>query len=415
MSNNDLNECQSKAMGAMLSGRNVFLTGAAGTGKSHLTRHFLKGKNSFKFPVLASTGAAALIIGGRTFHSFFGLGTMSGPVDRIVAEAMSRDKVTFRLKSATGVLIDEISMIPAPALDVAEEIARKARKNDAPWGGLQVIAVGDFRQLPPVSKGGAKEWCFFSEAWRKADFYPIALKTAMRASDPEFLQILNHVRAGYVTKEVCEFLDRRRFRGDPDAFDGTRLFGRRADVDVYNNTRLAKLPGEERVYHTRYWGKNAKYEEQIRKNAPINTLLRIKKGALVMIRINDSELRWVNGSVGRVTEMEPYRVVVELLNGTVVEFEPYNFSLKDGSGDEVATAENFPLNLAYATTIHKSQGCTLDRMVIDLGDLWEPGQAYVALSRAKSPESLYVTNWSHGSIKTDPTVTEFHRNLFPGA
>jgi ATP-dependent exoDNAse (exonuclease V) alpha subunit len=404
-----LNECQAKAMGALASGRNVFLTGAAGTGKSHLTRHFLKGRGRSSFPVVASTGAAALLIGGRTFHSFFGLGTMAGSIERVVAEALTKDKVVNRLRAAKGVLIDEISMIPGDALDAAEQIARLVRGASKPWGGLQVVVVGDFRQLPPVNQYGPPDWCFNSKAWKKSDFYPVMLKTPMRSTDPAFLEVLNRVRVGQVTSEVEAFL-RSRMLFVPD--DVPRLFGRRGDVEGYNLGKLAELAGEERVYRTLYWGKTESYEEQIKRNAPVPGMLRLKTGSLIMLRANDPDFAYVNGSLGWVRQLGAIEVVVELATGSTVVIEETTFTMKDGHGDDVASATNFPINLAWATTIHKSQGCTLDKMAVDLSDLWDAGQAYVALSRVRSPEGLYIMGWDRTSIKSHPAVTEFHRKLF---
>lgn len=407
-----LNECQAKAMGALVSGRNVFLTGAAGTGKSYLTTQFLKGKGRSSFPIVASTGAAALLVGGRTFHSFFGLGTNSGGIKRVAAEALAKDKVVNRLRNAKGILIDEVSMIPGSALDAAEFIAKSARGgNDLPWGGLQVVAVGDFRQLPPVPERGTRvfDWCFNSDSWKKSDFFPIMLKTPMRATDIEFLDILNRIRVGQVTPEVEAFIKSRMI---PPPKGTTNLFGKRGNVEGYNLARLAELPGEARVYNTIYWGATDFHKEQIERNAPVPKLLQLKLGAFVMMRKNDPDLRWVNGSLGWVREMHATTINVELTTGLTVEIEEETFTTKDGNGDEVASASNFPINLAWAITIHKSQGCTLDRMLVDLGDLWDPGQAYVALSRVRGPDGLYISGWKRDSIKVDHDVTEFHRKLF---
>ncbi len=403
-----LNQCQSKALGLLESSRNVFLTGGAGSGKSFLIREFLRSR---PYPVLASTGAAAILVGGRTFHSFFGLGIMEGGVEKTVAKALQNKRLTRRLRDCVGVVVDEISMIPGAALQAAETIARKAREADEPWGGLRVIAVGDFSQLPPVTRDPrARDWAFLDTTWARSEFEPAILREIMRSKDDEFLEVLNLVRKGVADRRVMDFLRSREIPDLPD-FDGTRLFPHRGTTEEYNLAQLAKIDGEEVTLATEYSGKKESIES-LKKNSPVPELLRLKEGARVMIRQNDPEGRWVNGSLGDVLSVENETISVRLLASQERVYIPRTtFDLLDADGDKVASATNFPLTLAYATTIHKAQGSTLDRMWVSLRNLWEPGHAYVALSRVRDADSLFITGWDARSIKVDPNVAAFHHEI----
>ncbi len=403
--------CQEKALNILASGSdNVFVTGRAGTGKSFLIRHFLQDKDSKIFPVLASTGAAAIIVGGRTFHSFFGLGIMEGGHQKTVEKALKDKRLVKRLRKINGFVLDEVSMIPSSALNAAEEICRGARQKEIPWGGARVVAVGDFAQLPPVTKSGQKrEWAFLAEAWTRSYFKPAVLETMMRTNDVDFLNVLNFIREGVVNDEVRLFLNRRTDPGSDD-LSATRLFARREPAETFNISKLGEIKKPVQTFATVYTGAE-RFVEQLKKNAPIPETLQIKESALVMIRINDQGYRFVNGSIGTVIGISDEEIAVKLKNGRVVEITPHCFTVMDANGDEVASATNFPVNLAYASTIHKAQGATLDSMVCDLRQLWEPGQAYVAISRLKSGKDLTLTGWDENSIRVDADVMRFHEGL----
>ncbi len=402
---------QKKALD-MLNGKdNVFLTGVAGSGKSFLIDHF---RQDNQYPVLASTGAAAILVGGRTFHSFFGLGIMEGGAEATYQRIKEKNDgfLRTRLKSAAGIIIDEISMIPGVALNVAERLSRLARRSQEPWGGLRVIAVGDFAQLPPVNKEtSSKDWAFKSKAWSVSNFVPIVLREVVRTGDQNLLKTLNHVRTGVVVKNVVDFLESRK-QNVSDDFNGTRLFPHRHTVDSFNFQKVKALPGGLLTFKTKYQGLGFAIDA-LKKQAPIPEELHIKIGALVMVRINDPEGMFANGSLGHVEEVndEEDEVLVTLLNGFGVRFREHGFKFYDGKGTPVGVATNFPFTLAYATTIHKSQGATIDRVSMDISGLWEPGQAYVALSRAKTAEGIFIENWDKSSIIADPEVIEFHESL----
>ena len=406
-----LSACQEKALAVLREQKgNVFLTGHAGTGKSFLIREFLKDKDRKQFPVLASTGTAAVLLSGRTFHSYFGLGIFEGGVQSTIERALDNKRVVKRLREAQGFVLDEVSMISGPVLRAAEAIARLARKIHAPWGGLRVVATGDFAQLPPVgATTSRREWAFLDEVWTASEFVMLPLHTAMRTKDPEYLRVLQDVRVGQLSEDVRCYLNRKL---DPESAQdevakATVLFPHRAPADQLNMSRLARLGTPLHEIQTQYTGE-ARALESLKKNAPIPELLQLKEGALVMIRINDPSYKYVNGTLATVQKVGKLTLGLELKNGRGLELEKHSFSLQDADGNVLASALNFPVSLAYATTIHKSQGATLDHMICDLRRLWEPGQAYVALSRLRSGDGLALLGWEESSIRTDPDVVAFY-------
>lgn len=366
------------------------------------------------FPVLASTGAAAVLIGGRTFHSFFGLGILEGGPAATVERAARNRQVVKRIKAARGVVIDEISMLSGPVLRVAEVIARRIRGSDLPWGGLRIIAVGDFAQLPPVerdvSRGGG--WAFLDPVWELSGFIVHQLATQVRCKDEDYMRLLSQIRIGAIDRAVVEYLDEKMASRRVN-FEGTRLFARRDQTDRFNEERLAELDGKPVTIETVTSGQ-ARGVETLYRQAPIPPALRLKEGALIMIRQNDPMGRWVNGSTGRLLKIQTGKLKIELISGgrpgRLVELEKATFTALDGDGFPIASATNFPISLAWATTIHKAQGATLEQMEVDLSNLWEPGHAYVALSRLTSGDGLQLSAWRRESIKVDSSVVEFYRS-----
>jgi len=400
---------QSLALEKLESSENVFLTGSAGTGKSFLVNHYLKGLTN-PIPVLASTGAAAVLVNGRTFHSYFGLGIMRGGLHMTVEKAAGNPRVKHRLKSDSAILVDEVSMIHPDAFLAAHEIAKKVRGNDLPFGGLRLIVVGDFLQLPPVDPYQQKTvWLFQTDLWHLLNFQLVELKTSMRSSHEEFVRLLNEIRMGRLTDEVSQFLDQRIVDYDLD-FEGTVLVPRRAQAEAHNLAQLSRLPDEATEIKTEVLVKKGvrKSREELLALAPVPERLILKPGALVMIRKNDLDLMYVNGTLAKVLHISPDEIELELLDGTEICLEKESFHILGGDGELQATVRNFPLTLAWATTIHKSQGASIDRVFVDVSELWECGQAYVALSRARSPEGLFIRAWDPGSIKADPKVVRYY-------
>ena len=408
----DLNEEQEAAMKLLHSDGNVFVTGGAGTGKSYLMQQYLKGTDKDLIPVLASTGAAAVLIGGRTIHSFFGLGIMEGGPTATLERALKDRRVVRRLKKANAIVIDEISMIPGDVLALAERIACEARGNTDPWGGVKIIAVGDFSQLPPINRfSNQKDWAFANPVWDRSAFRNVELTQVMRAiEDQHYCDVLGDIRRGQVTDRVRKLLQERSLESAYDFPHATVLYARKADVERINMSKLSELEGTLKEYESSYIGEE-RYLKNLKRNSPVPEVLRLKEGAFVMLRQNDPKGRWVNGSLGYVRSFDDEEIGIELLSGRDIEISKTTFSYLDAEGKEVASAKNFPLSLAWAVTIHKAQGATLDRAVVSIRALWEPGQAYVALSRVRSADTLMIDGWDERSIFSDPKVAKFHESL----
>jgi len=428
-----LNAEQSAAYSLLDSDQNVFLTGAAGSGKSFVLKEFFREKESWmnprqRTPILASTGAAAILIGGRTFHGFFGLGIMKGGPEATFREAIDNQYLLKRMIRTDQIVIDEISMISGPVLALAERIAREARASyrpelkDVPWGGMRVICVGDFAQLPPVNPHSrVREWAFLDPVWQRSEFKGIMLKQVMRTDEPEFIKVLNKIRIGQCDGEVEAFLDKRTKQ--ESRTDILRLFSHRENTERYNLERLAALPHRVHSFRTQY--KGAEWAvNQYAKNLPVPNNLQVKVDALVMFRTNAIDGTYANGTLGTVIEIDEHgvcesddgttttgRIIVELENGKEITVTKHVFECLDKDGEVVLAASQFPLVLAWASTIHKAQGMTVDRLITDVRKLWEPGQAYVALSRVRSAEGLFLAGWNPAAIFADKQVIAFHRSL----
>nr|BFD68615.1 hypothetical protein HAGR004_36370 [Bdellovibrio sp. HAGR004] len=405
----DLSPEQAAALDLLRSGENVFLTGGAGSGKSFLIRQFMRELDAKEMPILASTGAAAVLLGGRTFHSFFGLGIMEGGADATYERASKDKRLMSRLRKVEGVIIDEISMIPGQALMIAEALAQRARESKLPWGGMRIITVGDFAQLPPVTQSGARDWCFLNGVWEASGFQTAILSHNQRVSENLFLDVLSDVRHGQVTERVRDFLNDHVQTHDEDD-PGTRLFPRKINAEKFNEKKLYEIDEEEVVIESAYTG-SERHIQMLKKASPIAEKLILKIGCQVMFLQNDPQRRWVNGTRGTVTDITSDQVTVRKERGREVQVSKSSFALQDAEGMVMAQVEQFPLTLAYATTIHKSQGATLDDLWCDLSQLWEPGQAYVALSRLRSAEGLHLIGWNPRSIIVDPKVLQFYKQF----
>ncbi len=412
MSKETLTHSQESALKTILRGENVFITGEAGAGKSFLIKEFMKQKSKKEYPLLSSTGISAVLIGGRTFHSFFGLGIMEGGVHKTVERALKDKRVIKRLQKASGIIIDEVSMLNGETLEAAEIITRKARDFELlPWGGLQVIAVGDFLQLPPVNTSKSKKsWAFNHPIWEYSRFHNLILKENKRTENKVFLKILNELRKGNCNSSVNSFLNEKQNFDSTEFIEATYLYPRKRQTDEHNRIKLQDIDSPLIIYKSIYFGQE-RFVERLKKYTPIPEEIHLKLGAYIMLRKNDPKNRWVNGSTGILKDIHEEYLLIELTNGRLVEVEKTTFSLLDAEGKEIASVMNYPLSLAYATTIHKAQGMTIDRLVVNLKNLWEPGQAYVALSRVRNPDNLFVQDWSPSSIKVDPTVIHFYDSI----
>lgn len=407
-----LTEDQRKAMAAVRGGTNVFLTGPPGTGKSFLVRHLREWAlaTGRTIGVTAMTGCAAVLLNGQTLHSFLGIGLASNSPVQMAAFAIRRmPKVVKRIKALDILLVDEISMMDASLMDKVSEYMAIVRQEDAAFGGVQMVVVGDLCQLPPLS--GA--YCFRSAAWREADFHTIALEANMRQKeDPVFVRLLAALRWG-----TCGRAERESLREMLDTeFDAhivpTRLYALNADVDRINDDAFDKLvrqTGASVVEHPPRFPRGAPlkaskaWADACRVGAPV----RLCVGAQVMLTRNvDAEAGLVNGARGVVEDATPGHVTVRFLAAGL---QTVSYFKAAQDADPTVWVEYLPLRLAWAISIHKSQGMTLDAVEVDLGkSIFAPGMAYTALSRAKNMASVRITSLDPRAFQTSQEVCEFY-------
>ena len=405
---------QAIALEIMLSGENVFLTGAAGSGKTFTLNQFIKlAKNSGKkVSVTATTGLAATHLGGNTIHSWSGIGIYDY-LSRKFFEKFPKTRAEI-IKNTDILVIDEISMLHDFRLDMVEEICRTIRQNDKPFGGIQVILCGDFFQLPPINRAGGRTGGFaiHSNAWKLAEFTICYLEENHRQKNDELSEILNALRADDLRRKHAQsLLDRidvePNFESDDFSKNLTELHTTNIDVDKINEQKLTELEGGE--FHFAQTTTGAKnYIETLQKSVLAPELLRLKKGALVMAVKNAQNRQYVNGSIGEVIDFERSTdyPIVQFRNGKIITMVPETWEMRDGEKKR-ASIMQIPLRLAYAITVHKSQGMTLDAARIDLRKAFSEGMGYVALSRVRSLDRLYLL----GINRTALMVSEEARKI----
>lgn len=414
---------QKEAYNAVMRGESIFLTGPGGTGKSYLlgllSEHVPRDTGKV-LAITALTGCAALLLGhgAKTLHSWAGIGLGKGTAEHHAANIRKISPLSQRWRKTEVLIIDEVSMLTPELLELLEEIARIVRRNERPFGGLQVVFVGDFFQLPPVQKGGEIKFAFESPAWSKAIQRTVALKRIFRQEDRVFQELLEEARVGELSKPSLTLLETRKEASyDKNPIQPTMLFTRKADVESINKSNLDRLEGEVYTYTARTLPSGhpaseiTRVVERMDKEAPYMTNLLLKKGAQVMLLTNlDQENGLVNGSRGVVIDFKegPSRLpIVEFKNGLRMSIDPAKWP---SDHDVPIVREQIPLRLAYALTIHKAQGATLDCALIDIGpSTFEYGQAYVALSRVKNFESLYIFDVAQSAFRAHPVVKDFYK------
>ena len=394
---------QELALAILLSGRSALLTGAAGTGKTYLLNTFIAQarKRGKKVSVTATTGLAATHLGGNTIHSWSGIGVS----DHLPNNFFERLSKTRRdVISKTDVLIiDEISMLHDFRLDMIDKVLRTVRENDQPFGGIQLVMSGDFFQLPPVNRPNEQGGGFvvYSDAWQELRPAVLYLERQYRQNDDRLLEILTALRTGDVRRRHVEALLARTKIEPPDG-DITELHTVNVDVDDINIQKLAELPGEERSYQQTTTGSKI-YVENLQRSVLAPENLVIKLGALVMAVKNSPQKLYANGSIGTVVDFEPLTEypVVEFRDGRRVTMVPDIWELRDGERKR-ASISQVPLRLAWAITVHKSQGMTLDAAKIDLRKAFVEGMGYVALSRVRDLDNLYLYGINRRALEVSP-------------
>lgn len=404
---------QELALEIMLSGESVLLTGPAGAGKTYVLNQFIKlaKAEGRHVSVTATTGLAATHLGGTTIHSWAGIGVLDY-LPQGFAEHLAKGR--FEIIEKTDVLIiDEISMLHDYRLDMVDEACRLVRRKDEPFGGIQIIMSGDFFQLPPINRGESRAGGFVvhSRAWQELDPTICYLQEQHRQDDEILLEILNALRAGDIRRHHAEKLLARVEVAPPDDATLTELHTVNIDVDRINEQKLDELPGDE-LFYTQATTGGANYVESLQRSVLAPEVLRLKKGALVMAVKNASDRKYANGSIGEVIDFEPATEypIVEFRNGNTVSMAPDSWELRDGDKKR-ASITQIPLRLAWAITVHKSQGMTLDAARIDLRKAFVEGMGYVALSRVKNLDNLYLSGINRMALSISEDAQQIDENL----
>ena len=392
---------QGLALEIMLSGESVLLTGPAGAGKTYVLNQFIKfakaeGKH---VSITATTGLAATHLGGATIHSWSGMG-IHDSLPQGFADHMSKSRKEI-IEKTDVLIIDEISMLHDFRLDLIDEICRAVRKKDEPFGGIQVIMSGDFFQLPPINRGDSRAGGFVVNSLVWQDLQPTIcyLEEQHRQDDEVLLDILNALRAGDLRRHHAETLLARTEVFPDDLEQLTELHTVNIDVDKINEAKLAQLDGDEITYEQTTTGSDM-YVESLQRSVLAPAALKLKKGALVMAVKNSAERKYANGSLGVVIDFAPHTEypVVEFKNGKEVTMLPDTWEQRDGDKKR-ASITQIPLRLAWAITVHKSQGMTLDAARIDLRRAFVEGMGYVALSRVKNLNNLYLSGINQMALR----------------
>ena len=404
----------------------LFLTGKAGTGKTTFLREVVRYTKK-KCIVLAPTGIAAVNAGAMTIHSFFQFGL--GPFVQGVIEPKSDFRINKSklelIRHLQLLIIDEVSMVRADLMDHIDVELRRIRRNSKPFGGVQLLMIGDLQQLPPIAHGGEDEllrqyyktlYFFSSSALKSMKYSCIELKNVYRQTDRHFIDILNHARDCTLTSQDISDLNARYIPGfSPKPEDGyIRLMTHNRQVDYVNETELEKLDSKPYTFVAAVTGT---FPEE---SYPTADSLTLKKGAQVMFIKNDPERRFINGTLGEVKSIDKNSIAVRLAeSGTVIDVEPmewqnirYQFDeeSKEISSKQIGRFKQYPLKAAWAITVHKSQGLTFDKAIIDVHAAFSPGQAYVALSRCRTLDGLVLSSPVSASVFMRDNAVDAYMN-----
>ena len=414
-----LSEEQKQAIYAIEDGDSIFVTGSAGTGKSFLLQYLRRNYLGAGLHITASTGIAAVNIGGQTLHSWSGIGLGNMPLEATIQNVFSVkfSKLRRRIKNAKMLAIDEISMISSATFDLLDGVFKVVRGNEKPFGGLQMILFGDFLQLPPVERTGEVNFCFSSEAWKNLDPRTFILKKVFRQQDQQFVNLLDNIRFGTINENDINLLKSRINLNDVNSsIKPTMLVTHNAQVDLINREELKKIPEASKFFAAEFIGDSAKFDF-LRKNCLAYERLELKLGSQVMMLKNTYQKDGIiNGSLGIIRGFSDKKEhpIVEFQNGKKLTISPEEWALEKFDEEKreakiEAQMIQIPLILSWAITIHKSQGMTLDKVRCDLSKVFADGQIYVALSRVKTIEGLYIDGLDFRRIKANKAVVEFYQ------
>jgi ATP-dependent exoDNAse (exonuclease V) alpha subunit len=397
---------QEKALAILKSGKNVFLTGSAGTGKTYVLNQYIDylKERKVKVAVTASTGIAATHMNGMTIHSWAGIGVKEFITSGNLASMNSKKYLKEHLEKVRVLIIDEISMLHKNQINAVDVVLRYFKKNEDAFGGIQVVVCGDFFQLPPIGRQGETskdKFSFMAEAWVKAKLSVCYLTEQYRQSDNDLNLILNEIRTGDLSGKSFKTLKKAAENVLDEDIEPTKLYTHNHDVDRVNAQHLSQLSGTLKKFKAKTSG-NKKLIETLKNSVLAGEELAFKIGAKVMFVKNDKEHRYVNGSLGKILGFTDKGFPsVKLLNGKTITTEVENWSIIDDNGKTLASYNQVPLRLAWAITVHKCQGMTLDAAEIDLSKTFETGQGYVALSRLKKLENLKLIGLNEMALRVD--------------
>ncbi len=400
---------QEEAFEILKRGDNVFLTGCAGSGKTHVLNRYIEflKKKKIRVGITASTGIAATHLNGVTLHSFVGMGILNELSKSDLSKILKKRYLLKRLKKSEVLIIDEISMLSASSLNIADHIIRSFRKSEKPFGGMQVVLCGDFFQLPPIAKktdllSEGSDFAYKSRAWKELNLKICYLSEQYRQKGKGLLLILNSIRNNKVNENVLDLLNGRYNVSLDKDVKITKLYTHNINVDYINNEELKKLSGKTKTYHMKRKG-SEKLAEILSKNLLAPKELNLKKNAIVMFVKNNLEKNYVNGTLGKVIDFKDGNPVVKTMQGKKIEVFPEKWKIEE-EGEIKAEVKQLPLRLAWAITVHKSQGMTLDFAEIDLSKSFEPGMGYVALSRVRSLEGIRLMGINENALKINEEI-----------
>ena len=404
---------QLEALEILKLGHNVFLTGPAGSGKTFVLNKYINWlkDNYVDVGITASTGIAATHMGGTTIHSWTGMGIKDSLTKGDLEELKTRKYLKDRFLRTTVLVIDEVSMLHHFRLDLIDEICRHMKNNDVPFGGLQVILCGDFFQLSPIARSGEPlaRFAYEAEIWKEADFKICYLEEQHRQTDQAFLKVLNEIRKNNLSEEGMRHLLSRQRARLTAGIEPTRLHTHNIDVDEINSRELAKLPGQQREFQMESHGRKP-LVDSLKKSCLAPEILKLKTGAKVMFVKNNFEEGYVNGTLGKVAGFTADGPIIQLANGQNIHVKPASWMIEE-DGQAKARIGQYPLRLAWAITVHKSQGMSLDAVEVDLSKSFERGMGYVALSRVRSLEGLTLLGLNDLAVQVRGEVLDFDEEL----
>lgn len=403
---------QTEALDILKAGYNTYITGCAGSGKTYLLQQFILNLRFQKMGVgiTASTGVAATHLSGMTIHTWAGVGIKNKLTHADIAELLKRPYLHKRFRNLNVLIIDEVSMLSSDTLEAVDQILRAFKRSDLPFGGIQVVLCGDFFQLPPVSTSLQPQFIFKSQVWDELDLKVCYLDKPYRQNDTRFLAMLDAIRENNVGQETWGVLKERFLDHVDSSVVPTKLYTHNAHADMVNASELAKLPEVPRTFLMETRG-NDMVAMLLSKHCLAPERLVLKIGAQVMFVKNNQEAGYANGTMGKVIDFtEEGFPLVETTDGKRIIAYPQKWEIEEPEGESAAIYQ-IPLRLAWAITIHKSQGMTLDAAEIDLGKSFVPGLGYVALSRVKTLKGIKLRSINRTALRVSDEVIAFDKRL----